>query len=311
MRLGIGNGIGWQSGLPAVGALSQVGSSGLLIYDDFNTGTADAAVGNGWVEKDVAGTLLLFASGGIDHPTADNLEGRISRQITGVPNDAICGFNIHIRISSGFARLFMFDVNDDNANSYRMDWGAGTDEHDILDIVGGSVESSSQAAAQIVIDTTFQGRLVREISGSDSLLRSYAFGGSPSNSVPDLEIQNGDLTLITSHTDVGGQHTGQFFGFTSHDQGKSFEYFLCGRNIVVTGIPSGHKIQLDSRAAVVESGGAVTIDVDTFELPAVSLKLLSPADALIDTITPDATLGRQAGNNAGGGIWGGDVYLVS
>jgi cytoskeletal protein CcmA (bactofilin family) len=75
------------------------------------------------------------------------------------------------------------------------------------------------------------------------------------------------------------------------------ECFLCGRNIVVTGLPTGWKVQVDARTAVVESGGSVTIDVDTWALPATTIKVLDGADVEQGTLTPS------------GGIFGGDIYL--
>lgn len=61
--------------------------------------------------------------------------------------------------------------------------------------------------------------------------------------------------------------------------------------------------------AVVESGGVVTLNVDTWELPLTTIKLLSPGDVELASLTPTNITGRT-GVAPGGGIMGGDVYSV-
>jgi hypothetical protein len=64
----------------------------------------------------------------------------------------------------------------------------------------------------------------------------------------------------------------------------------------VNNLRTGYKVQVDNRTAVTESDGTVTLDVDTWALPATTIKVYDSNDVLKAELTPS------------GGIYGGDVY---
>ncbi|KKL56375.1 hypothetical protein LCGC14_2246060, partial [marine sediment metagenome] len=137
-------------------------------------------------------------------------------------------------------------------------------------------------------------RIVLEESGADALLRAYyALASAQDDLSNDVVLK----VNITDPSPVANSSPTNKYTIEQTDAGSIVdEFFLCGRNIVVSGLKTGQKVQVDSRTAVVESGGSVTLDVDTWALPATTIKILSGAGTEITSLTPST------------GIWGGDIY---
>jgi hypothetical protein len=68
-----------------------------------------------------------------------------------------------------------------------------------------------------------------------------------------------------------------------------------GHQIVISNVPTGWKAKVDSRSAVTESSGTITIDASLYG-KGTTVSLLDADDTVIDTVSPSA------------GVWPGDTY---
>lgn len=319
-------GAGGFGGRDSGGPLART-TSGLLVFDDFKEpGTGEEPLGgewdviindseatgdgnpvidrdNDWVESNATGnnqteTILI-------NDPADNFDGMIVQATlrSTQAND------------SGIPALMLHHngLDDPNTDAYLFQLRHAQGFF-ILDVVDSAVdsESSTGSDASLAPNEDYSFRGVSERSGSDTLLRLYAVGGDPPTNVsaPNDDPNKGDLTLVLSHTDVGGQLDGGYYGIHGHDDWRGYFFLACGRNVQVTGLPSGYKAQLDDGTAVVESGGTATIDVDAVGLPAQTIKVLDGDDVEQASLTPNAITGRQ-GDAYSGGIVGGDIFAFS
>lgn len=257
-------------------------TDGLVLRDQFNRAN-NVAVGNGWIEITPANAEL--ASNQLKWTGGTN----VRRQTPAQPDELIIQINFN-----GFTSVI--GARSENAVAgYNLEKFSGT--WFLRKYVGGSIVQSDTLSETTSDWNTH--RLVLEPSGDDLLVRAYA-----ALAIADGADLSNDVSLKMSFTDtspvVNSSPTDGMLLAMVTPSVDSFgdEFFLCGRNVVVSGLKTGQKVQIDSHTAVSESGGSVTIDVDTFALPATDIKILSSSDVELTTLTPSA------------GIWGGDVYVA-
>jgi hypothetical protein len=261
-------------------------TDGLVFRDDFNRADS-ATVGNGWTEITPANAEIL--SNQLKFSGACN----VHRNTPAMPDDLIIQANVNL--------------NGTQVNVITARWDIGAIDLYNLEIHTGNWNLRKYIAGVIILDDSFSQtlsaawyghRMVLEVDGSDLLLRLLATAALAGST--DL---NDDFVLKASLTDVspisnGAPSNSYQIGQSGSGSGIMDEFILCGRNIGVTGLPTGWKVQIDSRTAVVESGGSVDINVDTWALPATTIKVLDGADVEQGTLTPS------------GGIFGGDIYFA-
>ena len=269
-------------------------TSGLVFRDQFNRSNRVLNGDNGWEESnagtyDIVSNVVVGDSGG-----ANGGEG-VGNSL-GDQGSVIVQANHRSDSEQTKGRLVAnadapagwptgWSINAKSGSGYRIGEHDGT----------GTIGSGGSAPAD---GTEFVYRLVIDKTVSPIEIRAYR-----DETLANLQDLSKDPSLVASATTTDDQ-TGTYYGLYDGDgsnavNGDWDEFFVCGRNIVVSGIPTGWKIQVDSRTAVVESGGSVEIDVDAWALPATTIKLLDASDVEQDSLTPS------------GGIWGGDVYTVS
>ncbi len=113
----------------------------------------------------------------------------------------------------------------------------------------------------------------------------------------DFDGASVEITDSTSPIEATGDTTD--FAILTVDDVHMKHYIIFGRGILITGLPTGWKLQVDSEAAVIESGGTATLDIDTLSLPKSDIKVLDGSDVQQDilSLTDD--------------VWGGDEYNFS
>jgi hypothetical protein len=156
-------------------------------------------------------------------------------------------------------------------------------------------------------------RLVTYVSGSNRIIDLFAncldqaacdsnvsaqyYLDTSGVAVPD-NIANTDMDSGSkcSHTDAAAfsiNYVGAVMGWKN----VSFSnFYVCGRAITVTGLPTGYKAKLDSHTAVSESGGTATINCDEYGLPGTTVTVTDSVDVTVATISPS------------GGVYGGDSF---
>lgn len=263
---------------------------GLVFFDDFNRSNRNLDGDNGWEEEsagvyDIVGNIVEGRGGSGGHEMGQPL---------GDQDEIIVQFNSESQSQQTRGHIFCLapTVDIGGSGAYWVNVKGGNGYR--IAIAGGGVIGSGGTAPGNGTPATL--RLVVDKSVSPVELRCYAVKG-----ITNLQDLSNDLTLQASATDAGTPPSGSYFGIYDGDGSNTVdtdfdEFFVCGRNIAVTGLPSGWKVQVDSRAAVVESGGSVEIDVDAWALPATTIKILDDSDVEQDSLTPS------------GGIWGGDEY---
>lgn len=298
---------------------SFVHTSGLYLYDDFKETGAQNAVAGDWTENEsVATDLRLFAAGGLDKADQDNVTDSIERVMTelgGAAGDVIIGAHLQVRATTDDSipsLLAFFDSG--SSDWYDLQLRDSTDALHLRIVEAAGLTDERVTGAVVSQSNVYQARMVIERSGANTLLRSYMVGASTTpTAVSGTDITNGDFSAYGAVlTHVGGKLAVNVARIELHDKSGLYQYYACGRNIAVTGIPTGFKVQIDSRTAVAETAGAVTLDADKFEFPWNVLKLLDADDVEVGSVTPTVTSGRAAGGSvlAGGG-WGGDTVVIS
>jgi hypothetical protein len=272
--------------------------SGLLLADDFNRPDS-ASLGNGWTDHESGGTVVISsnmatASAGLFQTAGGQ------RSTPPTSSDWIMQHNVNFEGGNGdYVGSLMSNWNGINIHStgdgYQFQWNANSQQ---IFIKEWNTGIGSQKDSGVWTDpgsgwSTF--RLVGETSASHLLLRAYVISASNS------EDQSNDFGTAKMNTDLASPKTAANYGWVSSNAISVTDvYFICGRNISVSGLPSGWKVRIDSRASVTEDGaGNVEINVDEWALPATTLYVLDASDAEQDSITPAS------------GIYGGDTYVFA
>lgn len=300
MQIGIGVGIGF-GGKPDVTYTISRDTAGLLYEDQFGSLDGDWLNGNG------SGSAVISVSGGV--LTCDG--NCCAYRVVSTPSDG--DQIVQANLKGNFPGVFGYGDNDNEEKDLLAAQqggisGYGCRHRDNLNRFEGmqswlTGNTIVKAGGVDPTNNTFQTNrvVIEHVSATNKKVRFYY-----ATSLADSEDRSNDVTQFGTELDDTEFNNGKAFGDAPKHVGIWFndsgqqadQFFVCGRNIVVTGLANGHKIQVDARAAVEESGGTVTIDVDTWALPATTIKLLDAGDNELATLTPD------------GGIWGGDEYSV-
>lgn len=99
---------------------------------------------------------------------------------------------------------------------------------------------------------------------------------------------------LNAVTGRAGVSTG--WNTSTSDYHEFDDFAVYTRNTVtMTGLPSGYKLRVGTRAAA-ESGGAATVDLLEDLCPRANIEVLNANDVVIARLTPSP------------GVWGGDNY---
>lgn len=270
-------------------------TEGFVFRDQFDAADQTLDGYNSWEEGDPGSYDIV--SNIVEARWASNGRRRAMRDMGSDHGSVIVQHNA-VRNSDAYLTVIRLNATSltSLATSYQINVKDGSDWRIVKSgtgviATGGSVPGTGTiVGVRFVLETTN--------GGDDADLRAYQSG-----TLDDLQDLTEDFSLQVSVSDTD-RPTGTYYGF-EHGDGSSAadadadEFFICGRNIKVTGLPTGWKVQVDSRAAVEESGGEVEIDVDEWALPATTVKVLDDEDAEQASITP------------GSGVWGGDEYSFS
>ncbi len=268
---------------------------GLIDSDDFNR--SNGAVGGDWTEADGAnwgldrapGNFLAHNAAGVWSP------GGVIQDFSSLPDDFVCQVNMRANSAVDGTAYIHIHADDQNDTMYVFGNDQGTSDDWWMErrTTGGSDWSESGISANI--DEYNGVRFRAKVSGTDLILTGYATGA-----LANLQDLTEDFVQKETHTDAAPLTQNDKCGMSAWADCDFDEWFLFrGGPIVVTGLPTGYKVQIDSRTAVTESGGSVSIDAILWALPATTLKVLTAGDVEVETITP------------GGGIWQGDEYSVA
>lgn len=269
-------------------------TEGLIFRDQFDR-SDDPNVGNGWSKVGSGASLVSLTDMQIEKDAGDI--GGIRQDVGGsvASGDLICQvnfrpgsdrhgieLNLKLDLLVGFNNGYFFQADD-----------AGFGSPTKWEIISRKASSDST-----LIST----------SGSPSFGQGNIFAIRASIEGANCRLLYADITSLTQlDTDFTAKadltdpdpptSTGDIVGARIRNSvGDLDEFFVCGKYVSVSGLPTGWKVQVDSRTAVEESGGSVSIDVDTWALPATTIKILDDGDVEQETLTP------------GTGIWGGDAY---
>lgn len=270
-------------------SISRV-TSGLVFRDDFDRGDG-STIGNGWSEQEDSSATLQIVSQQVKSTSGAGALKAIYRTSPALPDDVIIQCNMSTDNNGQQVGPFIRGTTPTNYVGYNLTQHIYDTGNNFLYLKEGTTTQAYW------VDTTYNRgdwvgvRLVGELSGSSYLLRGYS--GLLSGST-DLGV---DLPQRVSWADTTSVFTDTTWGIIIN-RGVSYAdtFFVCGRNVTVTNVPSGYKVQVDSRTAVVSDGSDVVVDVDGWALPCTTIKVLDATDTELASLTPS------------GGIYGGDVY---
>lgn len=263
---------------------------GLVVRDQFNRADSDA-LGNNWTDWEASATDVRIVSNQVAcAAVAANTGGFRPAAEVGAAQDIIAQANVRISGSnSGVVRA-------------RADGTANTEAYQLAarrDVGAWELIRRRASANTVLCSSTTSPPGDLEWRGLRGVIEGAVVRLLSTAALANGQVLTEDFVLRCQATDGTPLQTFDRTGFQHGAVATTMdfdEFFVCGRNLVVTGLPAGWKVQVDGRAAVVESGGSVTINIDTWALPATTLKILDDADVEQDSITPS------------GGIWGGDEY---
>lgn len=273
-------------------------TDGLAFRDRFNRADANA-LGNGWTEVESAATDLRIVGQQVAGAAVTNeIAGVRPADEIGAAAPTMVQANVRARGSSIIMLASRFDGSLPETDAYRFfaDYRTGQEDWILARAASGSF--STLCTSTVSPPLVNQWRGLRGVVNGDNVKLL---------STPTLvngQVLTTDFVVRCDETDPSPIETFNRTMFRrlslATGQLSDFdEFFVCGVEITVTGIPTGWKIRIDSRPAAVESGGSVTIDVTTWALPATTIRLFDVDDVEQATLSPAS------------GIWGGDVYAVT
>lgn len=296
----------WAGNEPSATSIVFAGNlamttSGLLFRDDFDRANS-TTVGNGWSEVEDQGpaTIQILTNRCEGGTSIGN--GDVRRRQTGLPATVIMqsnqaengngvNGNVAVRSNQELVGLGSYDA-------YLLQYIKAVQSLiRIVKVTGGAgvVEATKNIA---ISATQARGtRIILEESGANTIVRVYMTAEFVDQSTITeefvLQLTFTDTSPIATDADHD-QITLHVKSTAHHD-----EQMCMGADVVCTGLPTGHKVEIDSRGKVTEVGGTVTIDMNTFATPFTDFKLYDAADVLLDTITP------------AGGYFGGAIFVAS
>lgn len=286
---------------PTGGAITGINQTdtGLIFRDQFNRAN-DPDVGNGWTKTTGGGIGDLDLLELIDNQLKKEAGTAVGvmRDISGFDTEKNILIQGNIRAGSDPHGLTLWakgsgGISSPLPNGYLIDTrdlGFGEQNEWLL----------RRATDEITVDLFSQTANPNFGEGSIFSLRGTVIGTQLSLYVANVsgltDIDN-DFSLIGQVEDPSPPPLGGIFGIRiRHSVGQADEFMLCGTHVTVTGLPTGWKAQVDSRTAVEETGGTVSMNVSTWALPMGTLKILDPDGVEQFTDTP------------GIGLWGGANY---
>ena len=114
-----------------------------------------------------------------------------------------------------------------------------------------------------------------------------------------------DLTLVLEHSSSAtiSATTESYIELAPQAPNRLDQFFVCGRNVLITGLTGFHQARILGPAAtqsfVTQINGTASIDVDTYAMPMTTLEIADRHENTLALITPAK------------GIWGGDEYSAS
>lgn len=278
-----------QTGLQITPTLLLTSPVGLLLRDDFDRPN-QSGLGNGWSVTtansiDISGNLAVAAGQAIafrsDITLPDNL--LIHANLKGDFPGVMVHFNNGAQdkpdpFSTGTEGYILRHRN--NLNRH--------EGHEYVDdprqVNGGGDPGNTLFAAN---------RIRVEKSGANRILRFFA-----TNSLAGSDTDTA-VTLFGSFTDTSPLAAVEF-GFSLLASGNVCGLFwMCGADVIVTGLPTGFGARIDGGATVIEVGGIATIDVDALLLPFALLEVLDDLGSVVASNAPVDFLS---------GGWGGETY---
>jgi len=259
-------------------------SDGLINLDDFNRPDS-ATVGGGWTEDDTSfeidslqllDTQAVWSNGDVWRSTPalpatgyvlqsairiavnGNFGGICTRKLGGADTSYYCGFS---------------NVNDAEITKY----------------VSGGVSLQDLDGVQQFLAATWYGvRMSVEASGpSLALTGLFTIALASSDDLTEDFVQRVQITDGSPLSDTGR------YGFTKYREVRWDDHIAMGNAsggaIMITGLPSGYKLQVGSRPAVVESGGTATIPLSTWRewaFPETTVKVLDASDVEVASLSP-------------------------
>lgn len=278
----------------AVGGGFQItqDSTGLVFRDQFDRPDG-AVLGNGWTDWEVLATDVQIVSEEVAVGGAGRKTGgaRPAAEVAGT-DEILCQMNMKGNSTNALCGVRTRWNGTTNTLGYncRMDtrgggqWAVVKNNSSVLAATGTDGPGGNEWRGIRVVHAGNQIRMLK----TPALANGQAL--------------DQDFTLILSPTDGSIITSVDQTGFENDilDGGTFDEYILCSSKfLTVNNLDTGQKVQVDARAAVVESGGSVVIDVETWALPATTIKVLAADDTELATLTPVA------------GIWAGDVYSLA
>jgi hypothetical protein len=143
-------------------------------------------------------------------------------------------------------------------------------------------------------------RMVVEDSGSFTLTRLYHFF----NAALSMSDATNDVTLVGEHSGaIVSATTQSAIGLSEKLENLQDTFFICGRNVTVTGLSGSHQARIvgpdNTQEYVTQVNGTASINVDTYAIPMTTLEIADRCGNTLATITPAK------------GLWGGDEYSAS
>lgn len=287
------------------GTLLEI-DSGLFFKDDFDRPNSNV-VGNGWIEAELVATEIQILNNQIFENSAGGadryaFQAMIGSERSGVLVQAICKYEFSGASGSGTGVWGRGRAMDTPLFSgYLLLPNAPSNQWELYSGAGGvwTLRASFIEPGGLV-NTAFHQTRLRIYGGVD--------GGMGAN----LEVEGygtdgptGELALKVSYSDpaevFGEWPACRFWG----NLAASDNFFACRDKITVSGVPTGWKVQVDSRTPVVSVGADIDIDISTWELPWTTIKILDTSNVEQDSITPP-----PAFSGAGGGGFGGVYQFI-
>lgn len=273
----------------------ELTSTGLVFRDQFDRADSNT-LGNSWEESESAASDLSISGNQVRGAAVGNSygAGRPAGEIGATDPTLV---QVNVRGQSGSLFLLRARANDIiGTDGYRFfaDFRDGQEDWILNKLVGGS--STTLCLSTVDPPLANQWRGVRGmVKGTNVKLLSTGVLANGQDLSEDFVSRCDE----TDDPAIEGFDRTTFERLDAVDAIDLDEFIVCGVEIVVSGLPTGWKAQVDGRAAVTEVGGVATLDPTTWALPAGTIRVLDDGDVEQVMLTPAA------------GIWGGDVYEFS
>lgn len=275
---------------------------GNFFFDPFTRADTSASLGNSWVLHPNANRRGFNIQDFFVQTTANTPGVAHHTHSLSVHNDDLilqANFRMNVLPVGGGGsngEIVARVSGSQTANKVGLEWNGDFDRYTIRFQPGNITKTFNQTIDNLDRATL---RLVVEDSGSFTFARAYQHFNPVS-----LSAMDNDLTLIMTHSSsLLGATTESAIGLAEKLGNRLDQFFVCGRNVVVTGLSGFHKIRIlgpsTTHSFVEQINGTASIDVDTFAMPMTTLEVADEFSNTLKLITPAR------------GLWGGDEYSAS